>query len=160
MEQIEAIERPVRIPKEGLICDLLLSDPEKSHKGWQPSDRGVSHTFGLDVLEEFLERHHLQLVCRGHQVVEDGYEFFGKRRLVTIFSAPNYCGQFDNAGAIMNVDENLTCSFMTSEEDPPTSGRQTKEAETPSVKGAARQCLRTSFAVLSPAKPSSSEIPC
>jgi serine/threonine-protein phosphatase PP1 catalytic subunit len=33
-------------------------------------------------------------------VVEDGYEFFAKRKLVTIFSAPNYCGEFDNAGSI------------------------------------------------------------
>jgi len=52
------------------------------------------------------------LVCRAHQVVEDGYEFFAKRRLVTIFSAPNYCGEFDNAGAMMSVDETLMCSFQ------------------------------------------------
>lgn len=31
-------------------------------------------------------------------MVEDGYEFFAKRQLVTLFSAPNYCGEFDNAG--------------------------------------------------------------
>jgi len=37
-------------------------------------------------------------VCRAHQVVEDGYEFFAKRQMVTVFSAPNYCGEFDNAG--------------------------------------------------------------
>jgi hypothetical protein len=47
-----------------------------------------------------------------YQVVEDGYEFFGKRKLVTIFSAPNYCGEFDNAGAMMSVDDTLTCSFQ------------------------------------------------
>lgn len=45
------------------------------------------------------------------QVVEDGYEFFAKRRLVTIFSAPNYGGEFDNAGALLSVDEALVCSF-------------------------------------------------
>lgn len=46
------------------------------------------------------------------QVVEDGYEFFADRQLVTIFSAPNYCGEFDNAGAMMSVDGNLMCSFQ------------------------------------------------
>ena len=46
------------------------------------------------------------------QVVEDGYEFFSKRQLVTLFSAPNYCGEFDNAGAMMSVDESLLCSFQ------------------------------------------------
>ena len=49
-----------------------------------------------------------------HQVVEDGYEFFAKRQLVTLFSAPNYCGEFDNAGAMMSVDETLMCSFQVS----------------------------------------------
>lgn len=45
------------------------------------------------------------------QVVEDGYEFFANRRLVTIFSAPNYGGEFDNAGALLSVDDALVCSF-------------------------------------------------
>ncbi len=44
--------------------------------------------------------------------MEDGYEFFAKRQLVTLFSAPNYCGEFDNAGAMMSVDETLMCSFQ------------------------------------------------
>ena len=46
------------------------------------------------------------------KMVEDGYEFFAKRQLVTLFSAPNYRGAFDNAGAIMSVDETLMCSFQ------------------------------------------------
>ena len=45
------------------------------------------------------------------QVVEDGYEFFAKRQLVTIFSAPNYCGEFDNAAAVLTIDEELLCTF-------------------------------------------------
>lgn len=49
---------------------------------------------------------------RRPQVVEDGYEFFAKRQLVTLFSAPNYCGEFDNAGGMMSVDETLMCSFQ------------------------------------------------
>lgn len=44
--------------------------------------------------------------------MEDGYEFFAKRQLVTLFSAPNYCGEFDNAGAMMSIDETLMCSFQ------------------------------------------------
>ena len=30
---------------------------------------------------------------------------------MTIFSAANYCGEFDNDGAVMSVDETLMCSF-------------------------------------------------
>jgi len=96
----------------GLLCDLLWSDPDKDISGWGENDRGVSFTFGADVVTKFLQKHDMDLICRAHQVVEDGYEFFAKRQLVTLFSAPNYCGEFDNAGAMMSVDDTLMCSFQ------------------------------------------------
>lgn len=109
--QIRSIRRPTDIPDSGLLCDLLWSDPDRDVYKWEDNDRGVSFTFGSKIVEEFLQKHNLDLICRAHQVVEDGYEFFAEKRLVTIFSAPNYCGEFDNSGAIMEVDENLVCSF-------------------------------------------------
>ncbi|MCQ5017959.1 hypothetical protein NE474_17030, partial [Anaerostipes hadrus] len=69
------------------------------------SERNTSIIFGPDVVNRFLQKQDMELICRAHQVVEDGYEFFSKRQLVTLFSAPNYCGEFDNAGAMMSVDE-------------------------------------------------------
>eukprot|EP00475_Leptophrys_vorax_P027477 TRINITY_DN39168_c0_g1_i1.p1 TRINITY_DN39168_c0_g1~~TRINITY_DN39168_c0_g1_i1.p1 ORF type:complete len:328 (+),score=33.26 TRINITY_DN39168_c0_g1_i1:292-1275(+) len=112
LEQIKKIGRPTDVPDAGLLCDLLWADPDKDIQGWGDNDRGVSYTFGSDTVTEFLDKHDLDLVCRAHQVVEDGYEFFAKRQLVTVFSAPNYCGEFDNAGAMMSVDESLMCSFQ------------------------------------------------
>ncbi|KAK3869448.1 hypothetical protein Pcinc_025249 [Petrolisthes cinctipes] len=112
MEQISCIMRPTDVPDTGLLCDLLWSDPDNDVSGWGENDRGVSFTFGSDVVTKFLNRHDLDLICRAHQVVEDGYEFFAKRQLVTIFSAPNYCGEFDNAGGMMSIDEDLLCSFQ------------------------------------------------
>ncbi|KAJ8491230.1 hypothetical protein OPV22_012951 [Ensete ventricosum] len=112
MDQVREIERPVDVPDQGLLCDLLWSDPDREIKGWADNDRGVSYTFGADRVAEFLRKHDLDLICRAHQVVEDGYEFFADRQLVTIFSAPNYCGEFNNAGALMSVDASLLCSFQ------------------------------------------------
>ena len=111
-DQIRRLMRPTDVPDAGILCDLLWSDPDRDIDGWDENDRGVSFTFGADVVGKFLKKHDLDLVCRAHQVVEDGYEFFAKRRLVTVFSAPNYCGEFDNAGAMMSVDESLMCSFQ------------------------------------------------
>jgi len=111
-EQVRRIMRPTDIPDSGLLCDLLWSDPDKDISGWGENDRGVSYTFGADVVTKFLNKHDLDLICRAHQVVEDGYEFFARRQLVTLFSAPNYCGEFDNAGAMMSVDDTLMCSFQ------------------------------------------------
>merc|ERR1712204_99337 len=112
MEQIRRIMRPTDVPDQGLLCDLLWSDPDKDTMGWGENDRGVSFTFGAEVVAKFLHKHDFDLICRAHQVVEDGYEFFAKRQLVTLFSAPNYCGEFDNAGAMMSVDETLMRSFQ------------------------------------------------
>ena len=79
--------------------------------GWGYNTRGVSYTFDHEVIREFLKQHDLDIVCRAHQVVEDGYEFQAPRGLVTIFSAPNYCGEFDNAGGMMCIGPELCCSF-------------------------------------------------
>ena len=118
VEQIQKIMRPTDVPEEGLLCDILWSDPDENASGWGANDRGVSVTFNEKVLKNFLEKNELDLLCRAHQVVEDGYEFFGNRSLVTVFSAPNYCGEFDNSGAIMEVDEELMCSFKVMKGEP------------------------------------------
>ncbi|KAL1195423.1 Serine/threonine-protein phosphatase PP1 isozyme 6 [Cardamine amara subsp. amara] len=112
LDDIRRIPRPIDVPDQGILCDLLWADPDRDIEGWGENERGVSYTFGADKVAEFLQTHDLDLICRAHQVVEDGYEFFAKRQLVTIFSAPNYCGEFDNAGAMMSVDDSLTCSFQ------------------------------------------------
>ena len=112
VNQINEIVRPTDIPDVGLLCDLLWADPEASVKMWGESERGVSYVFGSDIISSFLRKNELDLICRAHQVVEDGYEFFAKKQLVTIFSAPNYCGEFNNSGAMMRIEEDLTCSFQ------------------------------------------------
>mmetsp|Transcript_15760 Transcript_15760/g.22412 ORF Transcript_15760/g.22412 Transcript_15760/m.22412 type:complete len:566 (-) Transcript_15760:114-1811(-) len=112
LQQIADLQRPCDVPDVGLMCDLLWSDPDTGIHGWAENDRGVSFVFGADVVAAFLEKHDLDLLVRAHQVVEDGYEFFAGRRLVTLFSAPNYCGEFDNAGGMISVDEVLMCSFQ------------------------------------------------
>jgi len=113
LEQILEIERgpDCNVPDTGLLCDFLWADPDPDLGGWAENARGVSYTFGQDVVDEFLEKFDFDLIVRAHQVVEDGYEFFAGRQLVTLFSAPNYCGEFDNSAAIMTVSDGLVCSF-------------------------------------------------
>lgn len=111
MDDIRQIARPTDVPDYGLLNDLLWSDPADMENDWESNERGVSYCFGKKVIMEFLQRHDFDLVCRAHMVVEDGYEFFSDRILVTVFSAPNYCGEFDNWGAVMSVSGELLCSF-------------------------------------------------
>lgn len=89
MDDIRQIARPTDVPDYGLLNDLLWSDPADMDNDWEANERGVSYCFGKKVIMEFLQRHDFDLVCRAHMVVEDGYEFFDDRILVTVFSAPN-----------------------------------------------------------------------
>jgi serine/threonine-protein phosphatase PP1 catalytic subunit len=92
MDDIRNIARPTDVPDYGLLNDLLWSDPADMDSDWEANERGVSYCFGKKVITQFLERHNFDLVCRAHMVVEDGYEFFNDRVLVTVFSAPNVSG--------------------------------------------------------------------
>ncbi|KAL4811032.1 Metallo-dependent phosphatase-like protein [Aspergillus unguis] len=89
MNDIRGIARPTDVPDYGLLNDLLWSDPADMEEDWEPNERGVSYCFNKNVIMNFLQRHDFDLVCRAHMVVEDGYEFYQDRILVTVFSAPN-----------------------------------------------------------------------
>ena len=89
MDDIRAMARPTDVPDFGLLNDLLWSDPADIDGDWESNERGVSFCFGKQVIMDFLQKYDFDLVCRAHMVVEDGYEFFSDRILVTVFSAPN-----------------------------------------------------------------------
>ena len=114
LEQLEALDRSElhHIPDSGLACDLVWSDPERDTQEWADNERGCSHTFGPRIVHEFCEKHGFDFVCRAHQVVDHGYEFFCKRKLVTVFTASNYCGDYGNRGSILHVEPNLRCNFV------------------------------------------------
>lgn len=111
LKQIESIPRPLIVGDQGLACDLLWSDPEEGG-GWMPSDRGVSFTFGEDIVRKACKDLGIDVVFRAHQVIDNGYSFFAGRQLVTIFSASNYCGEFTNNGAMLIMDKDYRCKFQ------------------------------------------------
>ena len=85
--------------------------PDKDVLEFDENDRGVSVFFGEKIVQEFNRKNDLDLIIRAHQDVDDGYEYFKQRLLIIIFSAPNYCGEFDNNAGTMIIDDALTCSL-------------------------------------------------
>ena len=112
-KQINELNRNVDIPDKGIICDLTWSDPKKQKSKWGDNDRGCSYTFNETALTDFLNKMNIDLVIRAHQVVDNGFQFFNENKMVTVFSAPNYCGQLGNKASIMHIKKNLECSFIT-----------------------------------------------
>merc|ERR1719494_480730 len=105
LREVTQLDRFQDPPHEGPMCDLLWSDPEE-REGWGISPRGAGHVFGQDVSEKFLYANGLKMIARAHQLVLEGYNWMHDNRVITIFSAPNYCYRCGNTGGMMEVDEN------------------------------------------------------
>lgn len=107
LDDIRKLDRVQEIPHEGPICDILWSDPVPS-SGWSMSARGAGYLYGPDVSQKFNYENGLHLLCRAHQLVMPGYEWMHDKHVVTVFSAPNYCGRVGNQGAVMSLNESDT----------------------------------------------------
>lgn len=118
LDQVRTIQRCQEIPHEGAFCDLMWSDPEDIET-WAVSPRGAGWLFGSKVTSEFIQVNNLNLICRAHQLVQEGYKFmFPDENLVTVWSAPNYCYRCGNVASILNVNQNLELDFKIFEAVP------------------------------------------
>ncbi|KAL8151498.1 hypothetical protein V2J09_021306 [Rumex salicifolius] len=118
VEQIEKLERPITMDAGSIVLmDLLWSDPTEndSIEGLRPNARGPDVTIKLSVkwffvpdrVADFCKKNKLQLIIRAHECVMDGFERFAHGQLITLFSATNYCGTANNAGAILVIGRGL-----------------------------------------------------
>jgi len=111
LNDIRKIPRNRQPPDEGLMCELLWSDPSP-FPGRSPNKRGVGVAFGPDVTHKFLKDNNLELLVRSHEVKEEGYLVEADGKLITIFSAPNYCDSVGNKGALIKFDSSMKPSFV------------------------------------------------
>ena len=107
IDEIRNIDRKQEVPHDGAMCDLLWSDPDQEQKGFGISPRGAGYLFGGDVVNTFGELNKIDLIARAHQLVMEGYKMMFDGKLVTIWSAPNYCYRCGNMASILKLDENL-----------------------------------------------------
>lgn len=104
----------------GIMMEMLWTDPQ-TMPGRQPSKRGVGIRFGPDVTARFCEANGLKAVIRSHEVRMGGYELEHNGKLVTVFSAPNYCDSQGNKGAYINIrapEYELECETFYAVEHP------------------------------------------
>ena len=69
------------------LCFHFISDMQ----GWGVSPRGAGYLFGSDVVSQFNSANDIDLICRAHQLVMEGYKWHFNETVLTVWSAPNYC---------------------------------------------------------------------
>mmetsp|Transcript_13514 Transcript_13514/g.25412 ORF Transcript_13514/g.25412 Transcript_13514/m.25412 type:complete len:490 (-) Transcript_13514:1478-2947(-) len=123
IRDLQSISRFAEPPKQGMMCDLLWADPVESADGKAREQfklnqvRGCSFFFSVEAVNRFLRRNDLISVIRAHEAQMDGYKMYrwnGSTEfpcVITIFSAPNYCGVYKNRGAIIKL-ENSTLNIQ------------------------------------------------
>jgi diadenosine tetraphosphatase ApaH/serine/threonine PP2A family protein phosphatase len=114
LDDIRSLDRRQETPNEGPMADLLWSDPDDI-EGWGMSARGCGYIFGKDITRMFLHHNNLEIVARAHQLAMEGYAWSHERKVLTIFSAPNYCYRCGNEAAIMCIDDSKDYTFITFE---------------------------------------------
>lgn len=111
---INKLDRFKEPPQYGAICDLLWSDPVDSETGAQDSvwkfnqSRNCSYYFGVQAVATFLAKNNLMSIIRAHEAQFEGFKAYvwansDFPQVITVFSAPNYCGTYANKGAIMKL---------------------------------------------------------
>ncbi|GET87002.1 phosphoprotein phosphatase-like protein [Leishmania tarentolae] len=109
VEDICALERHnyscgnITATEDDLITGLLWSDPTNEVAMYEQNPRGCGFLFGPAASRDFCARNKVNFICRAHQVAMDGYFWTHNDRVVTAFSAPNYCGVNGNKGAVLLI---------------------------------------------------------
>jgi diadenosine tetraphosphatase ApaH/serine/threonine PP2A family protein phosphatase len=121
IDEINTIKRSVEIPPQGSFSDLMWSDPEEI-QGWSMSARGAGWLFGSLAVEDFNYINNIKMICRSHQLVNEGVKLMFDKKLVIVWSAPNYCYRCGNSAKIMKIQDNdekyLDVQTMTKEIPP------------------------------------------
>jgi diadenosine tetraphosphatase ApaH/serine/threonine PP2A family protein phosphatase len=102
--QLRAIAKPIADFSEGIIDAVFWSDPTTDLGGIRKSVvRTRGYEFGAVAVREFLEANNLRLLVRGHSALLEGIRYQFDNKVVTVFSASNYCNQNPNLAAVLEV---------------------------------------------------------
>ena len=106
LDQIDNIKRPIReFADNPIITSLLWSDPSEAVESFSPSVRGTGYVYGKKALDAFLKKNKMSLMIRAHQCIQTGIEKMHDGKLITVFSASNYCGYSANNGGMLFIDK-------------------------------------------------------
>ena len=97
----------------------MWSDPDENQlEKFVKSSRGAGAMFNGQAVAEFNQTNGTRLICRAHQLAQDGYQWFFGNSLVTVWSAPKYYYRMDNVASVMEIDSPTVYNFRVFEAAP------------------------------------------
>ena len=111
LDELVKLQRVKETEHEGVISDILWSDPEEDIEGFRISPRGAGFLFEGNTISKFVENNKLDCMVRAHQLVLEGYKIMFDNKLFTVWNTSNYCYRCGNVASIMEVDEDLEKVF-------------------------------------------------
>lgn len=103
LDQIRAVDRFREIPHDGIMADLVWSDPDVEITDFKLSPRGAGYLFGSDIMNKFCHDNNLVQMIRAHQLCNEGYTSYWKGKCLTVWSAPNYCYRCGNKASVLEI---------------------------------------------------------
>ena len=101
VDSVSLFDRNNELPPESPLCDLCWSDPEERVTKWKKNQRGAGYLFGKKQVDGFCHLNNIDFVTRSHQLAMEGFTWFFDRKLITVWSAPNYMYRSNNKASIM-----------------------------------------------------------
>lgn len=114
LDQIRTIDRFKEIPHDGIMADLVWSDPDPEILDFKLSPRGAGYLFGYEVMNKFCHENDLVQLIRAHQLCNEGYVSYWQGKCLTVWSAPNYCYRCGNKASVLEI---LSSNYLSKESD-------------------------------------------
>ena len=105
LDQIRAVDRFREIPHDGIMADLVWSDPDPEIMDFKLLPRGAGYLFGADIINKFCHDNDLVQLVRAHQLCNEGYVSYWKGKCLTVWLAPNYCYRCGNKASVLEVQD-------------------------------------------------------
>ena len=101
------LKKPYNLFDSQIAQEVLWSTPvggesNEDHAGNNVTKPLRGKKFDESMVEEFLNKNKLKMIIRSHDVTDSGIEKIYGDKILSIFSATNYCG-YQNNGAILII---------------------------------------------------------
>lgn len=103
LEDIESAPKGDMYLDDNIIKQMLWNDPKEEigRSGYSMRGMGI-YTYGEELVDEFLEKNNLKMIIRAHEAFPDGFKYFFKGKLLSLFTSEEYYNYIQAKIAFIN----------------------------------------------------------